>query len=148
MQLKVLARTIVFNPTTNQILLVKNKGADFWYAPGGGWEYNHETILDCAKREVKEETGLDVNVQRLLYLQEFHESADQIFFETFWLAHPSGDAKYDKNHIDRDPNGKVETAQWFTKDELKDLKVFPKRLKDSFWEHVPFEGENPFIGVC
>jgi len=147
MQLKTLARTIVYNPETNKVLLVKNNGTSFWYAPGGGWEYDHETILECAKREVKEETGLEVEVQRLLYVQEFHESADSIFFETFWLAYPSGDSEYDNNHVDLDPNGNVETARWFSREELKDLTVFPKRLKDSFWEQLPLSGEDAFLGV-
>ena len=33
---------------------------DCWTLPGGKQEYN-ETFLDCAKREVKEETNLDID---------------------------------------------------------------------------------------
>ncbi len=149
MKLRTLARTIAYSADTKQILLVKNKNANFWYAPGGGWEPEHETIQECAVRETYEETGLRVKLERLLYVQEFHESENTIFFETFWLASLSGNKALDTTHIDLDPEGEVEAAQWFAKDELQSLKVFPKRLKDTFWETVDTlqNTEDPFIGV-
>ena len=149
MKIKLLARTITYDKDAKKILLVKNKGAGFWYAPGGGWEYEKENILECAKREVHEETGMTVEVKRLLYVQEFHESADSIFFETFWLAYPVDGQSLNEAHIDLDPNGMVEAAKWYNKEELQDLKVFPKRLKNTFWDYVDsfLEGEDPFIGV-
>jgi 8-oxo-dGTP diphosphatase len=149
MKIKLLARTITYDRNTNKILLVKNKDASFWYAPGGGWEYERENILECAKREVYEETGLHVEIQRLLYVQEFHESEDTIFFETFWFGELSHDQSLDVSHIDLDPNGRVESAQWFGKEELQEMKVFPKRLKNSFWEAIgdSLDAEDPFIGV-
>ena len=70
-RLRVLARVLVLKD--NKILLVRNKGANFWYPPGGGWEYAEETITECASREVNEETGYSVDIERLLWLQEFHE---------------------------------------------------------------------------
>jgi ADP-ribose pyrophosphatase YjhB (NUDIX family) len=148
MKIKLLARTITHDPEHNKILLVRNKGTAFWYAPGGGWEYDRENILECAAREVHEETGLHVKVKRLLYVQEFHEKVDSIFFETFWLAEPAAEKDLDPTHVDLDPNGSVEEARWFDKDSLTELKVFPKRLKNTFWDIVTNnEVEDPFIGV-
>lgn len=143
MNIRILARVVVYEE--DKILLVKNKGESFWYAPGGGWEYEQETILQGAKREVKEETGLDVDIEKLLYLQEFRPESDMIFFETFWLAKPLPNQVLDKTHIDLDPNGQVEMAKWYSKEELQDLKVFPKRLKNTFWDIYKKESENPFI---
>lgn len=149
MKIKILARTVVYDGEKQKILLVKNKGANFWYAPGGGWEYDKENILECAKREVYEEVGVHVTVKKLLYMQEFHESTDTIFFETFWLAELTHEQTLNRSHVDLDPNGMVEDAQWFGREELRDLKVFPKRLKETFWNNLSsfLTGEDPFIGV-
>ncbi len=148
-KLRLLARVITYDKNNGKILLVKNNGMSFWYAPGGGWEYENENILECAKREVHEETGLHVDIKKMLYVQEFHDSAESILFETFWLAEPSHEQSLNSNHIDLDPNGNVETAQWFNKEELQDLKVFPKRLKNTFWDNIELMiiGEDTFIGV-
>lgn len=149
MDIRILARVITYDADEKKILLVKNRGTGFWYAPGGGWEYEKENILEAAKREMKEETGLDVSVIKLLYMQEFHATEDSIFFETFWFAIPDGDKTLNELHIDLDPNGQVETAQWFSREELSELKVFPKRLKNTFWENIErfLNDEDPFIGV-
>lgn len=149
MDIRILSRVVVYDQKENKILLVKNKGTNFWYAPGGGWEHDKENILQCAEREVVEEVGLEVNIERLLYAQEFHATADTIFFEMFWLAIPKAGAEIDEAHIDLDPNGQVETARWYSKEELQELKVFPKRLKNTFWDNISrmLEDENPFIGV-
>lgn len=148
-KLRILARVVTYDENAGKILLVKNKGMKFWYAPGGGWEYENENILECAKREVYEETGLHVDIKKMIYVQEFHDSAESIFFETFWLAQPSHEQSLNENHIDLDPNGNVETAQWFNQEELQNLKVFPERLKNIFWDNIESitNGEDPFIGV-
>src|SRR3989344_5692942 len=149
MNIRILARVVVYNLEDKKILLVKNKGTNFWYAPGGGWEYEKENILQCAEREVVEEVGLRTNIKRLLYAQEFHATEDTIFFEIFWLAVPKEGTEIDESHMDLDPNGQVETAKWFSKEDVQELKVFPKRLKNTFWENVErlLEDEDPFIGV-
>ncbi|MEK7660329.1 MAG: NUDIX hydrolase [Patescibacteria group bacterium] len=151
-KIKPIARVITYKPDENKILLVRNKGTKFWYAPGGSWEYEIENIVECAKREVLEETGMHVEILKLLYLQEFHGiegEIENICLETFWLAKMSHEQALNEAHIDLDPNGAVEEAKWFTKDDLQDLKVFPKRLKNTFWENIKFfaESEDPFIGV-
>lgn len=149
MNIRILARVITYDSKENKILLVKNRGTNFWYAPGGQWEHKKETILEAAKREVKEETGLNVEIVCLLYVQEFHATEDTIFFETFWLAKPQIYTKLSKLHMDLDPNGQVETAKWFLQTDLQEIKVFPKRLKDTFWKNIKnfLDQEDPFIGV-
>ena len=48
-----------------RVLLGHRCDYNVWDLPGGGME-SGETPWDCAVREVKEETGLDVQVTRLL----------------------------------------------------------------------------------
>ena len=147
MNVRILARTLTISD--ERVLLVRNKDADFWYPPGGGWEYNTETIKECAKREVYEETGYEIEIDRMLWLQEFHEN-DKILFETFWLGKIANDNKQDEsrlsNHIDLDPNGSVAEARWFCQDELKGIKVFPKRVSVLADEISSTDSVDPFIG--
>jgi len=53
----------------DHILLIKHSeyasGQDYWVIPGGGRE-DGETEEECVKREMKEETHLNVTVKRLL----------------------------------------------------------------------------------
>ncbi len=54
-----------------KILLVRHRKGNrqYWVLPGGRLEYG-ETFAECAVREIKEETGLDVEVVRFLFLSE------------------------------------------------------------------------------
>jgi 8-oxo-dGTP pyrophosphatase MutT (NUDIX family) len=147
--LKPIARAVIYDSKAGRILLVRNKGATFWYPPGGEWEFKNENILECARREVFEETGFQIDIQKLLYVQEFHGSPDVVCLEIFWLARLSREQNTNPQHVDLDPNGSVEEARWFSRDELRDVEVFPGRLKDTFWGNIEsFEVSNdPFIGV-
>ncbi|WP_018477766.1 NUDIX domain-containing protein [Pontibacter roseus] len=60
---------------------VQNKA--FWMPPGGGLQFG-ETVEECLKREVLEETGLQVEVRRFLFVNEFKQhplQAVELFFE-------------------------------------------------------------------
>ncbi len=52
-----------------EILLIKRKNDPFkgcWAIPGGFLEVNQETVEECAVREAEEETGLKVEIARLI----------------------------------------------------------------------------------
>ena len=53
--------TAVVVDSEGRIALVHRKDNGLWALPGGGMELG-ESIEDCAIREVKEETGLDVEI--------------------------------------------------------------------------------------
>jgi len=54
-----------------QILLIQEEsnGTVVYSLPGGGIEFQ-ESIADATKREVREETGMDVTFERLLWVDE------------------------------------------------------------------------------
>ena len=56
----------------DKILMVchQTPSRTYWTLPGGGWEEN-ETLEQTAIREVKEETSLDVEIERLLFEEEY-----------------------------------------------------------------------------
>lgn len=144
MALRVLCRTIILDPETAKILLVQNKGADFWYAPGGAWEYESESIEQCAIRETEEETGIKIHPIRLLYAQEFRPENDDVHLELFWFGYPIGPTVIEGV---KDHHGIVEEARWFSKEDLQVLKVFPVRLKDQYWHELAstLMSPNPFL---
>jgi ADP-ribose pyrophosphatase YjhB (NUDIX family) len=59
------AASAVVADQAGAILLIERTDNGLWTIPGGGMEVG-ETIAQTAIREVKEETGLDVTVQRLV----------------------------------------------------------------------------------
>ena len=53
----------------SNVLLIKRKNEPFkdcWALPGGFMEID-ETLVECAKRELKEETGIDVDTSKLYF---------------------------------------------------------------------------------
>ena len=88
--IRVGTRAVVFNKD-NEILVVTNlPEADYYYLPGGGVWF-HEKIEDCLVREVKEETGLDVQAERLLWVRDFIEGFPNLHgIELFFLATITG----------------------------------------------------------
>lgn len=148
-QVRIITRVVAYDASNQKILLVRNRRQNYWYPPGGGWEQDKENIVECAVREVKEETGLEIDRVKFLYLQEFHDSPNSISFETVWLAQPKTDSNINELHIDQDPDGQVEEARWFSREELKNVIVYPTRLQNTFWDNISrfLENEDSFIGV-
>lgn len=148
-QTKINSRVITFDPLNQAILLVRNRDADFWYPPGGGLEAD-EDIKQCAVREMLEETGLHVDLKCLIYAQQLNDVAANLkLLEFFWLAELSHPQELNQNHVDVDPDGNVEEAKWFTKEQSQAPTVYPERLSDSFWDNIEkfHQEEDRFIGI-
>lgn len=146
-ELRVVCRVITYDPVTCSILLVRNRGQEWWYAPGGGLDIPSESILENAKREVFEETGIYVNITRFLYLQTLYiEKQDSTWLELFWLAEPVGNTEISQKHTDQ--FGVVEEAAWFTYSEIQTITVYPEIIKKSFWNVVAriIQEEDRYLG--
>lgn len=84
--IRVGTRAVIFNKD-NEILVEHclTPETDYYYLPGGGVWFR-EKLEDCLVREVKEETGLDVSVDRLLWVRDFLEHFPSHSIEIFFLA--------------------------------------------------------------
>lgn len=90
-----------------------------WTLPGGKQEYD-ETIVDCAKRETKEETNLDIDDVVVIGADDDIQP-DRHFITIHTCAHfYSGELKI------MEPE-KIDTWQWFPFDELPENIYSPSR---------------------
>ena len=88
----------------NEILLVKQKLNDKrdWSLPGGKLERG-ETIQQGIIREMKEETGLDTEVDSLLYLCDVSSSGNSLLHISFLLRRVGGTISLPTNEFDENP---------------------------------------------
>jgi 8-oxo-dGTP diphosphatase len=86
-----------------------------WDLPGGHLALG-ESFEECLIREVKEETGLDVAVERLLGL---HKAVSEPYLQAFYACHT---LVYQK--VKLMPNEHVE-SQWVTLEEMSALELIP-----------------------
>ncbi|MEH0157060.1 NUDIX hydrolase [Limibacter armeniacum] len=70
-----------------KVLMIRHRSVGkegyLWAPPGGGLDYG-ETMENALKREFKEETGLDINVKRFMFVHEFLQPplhGIELFFE-------------------------------------------------------------------
>ena len=90
---KVAVATVVFNPE-GEVLLVKRKEG-FWALPGGYADVSLDPI-ENAEKEVKEETGLEVRVERLIgiydsNISKFPTIGRQVYALVFYATLGGGD---------------------------------------------------------
>lgn len=68
--IRVTARAFVVHDGHVLLLRAEDPGRPWVFLPGGGAEHG-ETLADACRREVLEETGIHVVVERPIYLREF-----------------------------------------------------------------------------
>lgn len=116
-----------------KLLLVRHVRAgkyDFWVAPGGGVQ-GQEELTEAAQREVREETGLEVEADKLLYIEELFEPELRIC--KFWFTGRLRGGKISVQAPEATAEHITEAA-WLSRRELQAKTVFPPVLLSRYWE--------------
>ena len=116
----------------SRLLLVNHRERgryDFWLPPGGRLE-GSESIFDCARRETLEETGLIVEPDRIVYVQEFAEPG--YHFVKFFILCSGFSGKLTLENRDENESFLVDAA-FLAREELWELDVHPAVLREEFW---------------
>lgn len=118
----------------HDLLLIKHRehesGRSYWLLPGGGREQS-ETETECVRREVREETHLEVQVVGLLLQEAGDPGGVYKRRHTYLCRYLEGEAK---PGIEPEPEAAAQYAivetRWF---DLRDLSVWdPDALEDTF----------------
>lgn len=103
------AHTLVYRPS-GDLLLVRHEGVDQWVLPGGDVE-GEETFRETARRELREEAGIDASYEGLAMLTRVEVRCDD--HET-WGVMPVFRARATTTETAvADPDGEIGAARWF-----------------------------------
>ncbi|MFY7854607.1 MAG: NUDIX domain-containing protein [Rubrivivax sp.] len=114
-----------------RLLLVRNVKSghyDFWVAPGGGVKAD-ETLEQAVAREVLEETGLQVQVGPLRYIEDLVSPTCRTV--KFWFGAVVIGGRLDTSHPEAQQEHIVEAA-WLAAGEWAGKTVFPELLQTRY----------------
>ena len=117
----------------DKILLVRYNDGDkkgFLVGPGGAVHSDEESIIQALKREVKEETGLEVNPFKLLFVEDLLSGRNRHAKIWFLCNIVGGHVENTQGAVDE---GIVE-VRWYGRDELTNEVVYPPVLLDESWD--------------
>jgi 8-oxo-dGTP pyrophosphatase MutT (NUDIX family) len=93
------------------VLLVQPVADDGWVAPGGTWEPG-ESLATTARREVREETGVDVDLVGVVEAIATHHELQGYDHGPQWSLGVVFDARYAGGDLDRQES-EVDACRWF-----------------------------------
>lgn len=120
-----------------KVLMVHDEKRKYYYAIGGAVRVGEKTS-DAAIREVFEESGLNVEIERLVFIQEkFFEMEDGLHHEVafYYLMKDIGDQELSDNRV-LDSND--EGLEWLSISELSNYKVYPQ-IYNEILKEIPNE---------
>ena len=123
----------------DSILLVRHEqdGRDWWVPPGGGLE-GDETLVDCVRREVAEETNLASTVGVLVYIRQFVERRTNTHHLELFFHVPEVSGELAAQVVDgADPHQhEILEARYVSRTELQSITVVPVELCGLVWDDL------------
>ena len=134
-----------------RLLLVSDDTEQIWIPPGGAVEPG-ETLEAGAVREVAEETGLRVVLERMLYAREFVDEVRQRrSLQCYFLGRVVGGdlrMRADPAFWDVSTEWRVTRARWWEPAALGAITVYPEVLRDRLWRDLAEPAHDPFLGTA
>lgn len=124
-------RTAAIIIEDNHVLMIKSDSVDYLYSIGGAVNHS-ETAEEAVRREVREETGVDYEVERPVFVYENILQEDGYNFhgiEFFFLMKPRGtkEGLVCKSH---GVDGAKEHLHWLPLNEMDDVHLYPEFFKN------------------
>ena len=116
----------------------KYEDGEYYLFPGGGVEPG-ETIADSAVREMFEETGLKVEIKKLVYVNDWVKNlnTNERVLNMFFLGKVKGGEII---QVEKD-GGKVKKVEWIELNNFNEIDFRPKfisqRLKEDYEKGFP-----------
>ncbi|MBE5794494.1 MAG: NUDIX hydrolase [Clostridiales bacterium] len=132
----------------DEILLVQQKLSDNrqWSLPGGRLERG-ETLSQGLIREMKEETGLNVEIIRLLYICDVSASSNSLLHISFLLKRTGGEIRLPTNEFDENPIHDVRFVPITELEQYGFSKQFIQVINQGFPNSGDYCGDKTNIGL-
>ena len=125
----------------HRILLVRHRTPgterDWWIPPGGGLKPEDRGVLDTARREVFEETGLAATVSRIGYVNEWRQASTGIHHLEFFVPVDSFTGEPSLQHVRQDEAEAqfIKELGWMSRAQLDGIIIYPVWLRSPwFWD--------------
>lgn len=106
-----------------------NNGKEYWVFPGGGVEPG-ETDEQAAVREAKEETSVDVKVDKLLYRHKYDDGTERLYYLCDYISgEPKLGDSVEKESMQKSTEHSWEPL-WYPIGQLPQLKLLPLEIRD------------------
>ena len=129
----------------DKILLIEHLKKDkrYWLVPGGGVDWG-ESTAEALIREYKEETNLDISVEKFLFLSETIAPDKQKHVINLYFQ-----IKVLKNSIENMQLGdekNLTDLRFITKNEIENIKLYPN-IKTQLIQLLNKEEITPYLGI-
>jgi len=128
-----------------RILLIEHTKNDkkYWLVPGGGVDWG-ESASEALIREFKEETSLDIEVEKFLFISETiapdrQKHVINLYFKIKKVENSSNIMKLGEEKILTD-------LRFIPEDEIKNIKLYPN-IKEKLIKLLNKENIEPYLGL-